>query len=71
MYTLVLVLVLAGSSGAGRSVAATHVSGFTSKAKCMAAIPKAKRVFAGSVGGQVSGNIALMAECLKVSDKRQ
>lgn len=67
MYTLVMVLVLAGSNGGATSVAATHVSGFPSKAQCMAAIPKAKKVFAGQIGQGVSGNIAFMSQCLKVS----
>lgn len=67
MYTLVLVLVLVGGTGAGQGVAATHVSGFQSKAQCTAAIPKAKKAFEGSLPQSLTGNIALMAQCLKVS----
>ena len=71
MYTLVLLLVLAGPQGSSRSVATTHVSGFASKAQCLAAAPKAERAFAGQVGQGLGGAIAFKSLCLKVSGKPQ
>ena len=70
VYTLVLALYLiGGTTPFGHDLAATHVSGFKTKAACEAALAHANAKLRGQIGPMQEGNrgfVEMRGVCIKV-----
>lgn len=76
MYTLVLTFVLmGGQNSAPSSVAATHISGFRTKADCQSALSKERKALGGNVGSQGFGSptapLSVWGDCVEVQGTRR